>query len=592
MALYKNFGGVDFSTEFCEPTRFSDLKNMLKTYEETDGKFIETRKGLVKLFTAPNDGIIYGIHFYNNGTTTEVLVHAGTKLYKWNNFPEVNDESGDTTEKYAAMNEHKSNGVIVGGELIIQDGDNYLYYSSGTVGNIEDSAFVPYTTINARPGGSGTSFQLKNVLTGEFWNTFLGNDSDTVYQMDETSLTSVDSVYVDDVLQTVTTHYTVNLTNGTITFLTAPDKPSLIGQANVKIKVTGSNSNEDRIKHCTIMSVFDGRIFFSGNSDEANALYYTAFEDASYIPDLNKVYDGLDTSAIVSMTIGLDTLWTFKEENQAGETVFYHRPVEDYDYGKIYPSVHSKGSVGCIGASTNFRDDIVFLNKEGLSGISGDIEKEVFLNDRSSNVDARLVVESNYVDAIIKEWKDYILIYVNGHMYLGDGKQAFDKDGHLEYEWYYFDSIGSYNASNVFSEANLIEVYDEDIYIGCQDGTIAKYEGTNDYETAIESYAVTNRNAFGKPNRQKVTNKKGWQIKVKSMDGEMKVAFKAAKGNVPCFEYMDKFCIDDTVDYVVPKARIKKFTDLRIKLYSDKLNKPFGFSELEFEVFLGSYRKR
>ena len=292
------------------------------------------------------------------------------------------------------------------------------------------------------------------------------------------------------------------------------------------------------------------------------------------------------------MTVGLDTLWTFKESNQAGKTVFYHQPVEDYDYGKVYPSVVSKGSVGCIGASTNFRDDIVFLNRNGLSGIIGDIEQEVFLSDRSSNIDARLINETGYENAIIKEWDDYLLIYVNGHLYLGDGKNTFTKDSHVEYEWYYFDGIGSYNSSDEFIEANLVEVYNGDIYIGNNDGTIAKYTGTNDYGKAIESYLVTNRNTFGYPNLQKVTNKKGTIIKVKSMEGQIKIATKVAKGDVPCFEYIDTYCIDEDTDYIVPTIKKKKWTDIRVKMYSDKLDKPFGIYEMELEAFLGSYRRR
>lgn len=81
---YSDFKGVDFSNSDVSLYRSPDSVNMWKNYDNGEG--IETRPGMELLGEFDNQ--INGIHFYRISNTLQVIVHAGTKLYKWNNYPQ------------------------------------------------------------------------------------------------------------------------------------------------------------------------------------------------------------------------------------------------------------------------------------------------------------------------------------------------------------------------------------------------------------------------------------------------------------------------------------------------------------------------
>ena len=82
---YTNLAGVDFKNDesLVNLNRSPDALNVYKDYS-AEGNCIQTRPGYREL--AQFVGPINGLYIYNN---TTALVHAGTKLYLWNNFPSV-----------------------------------------------------------------------------------------------------------------------------------------------------------------------------------------------------------------------------------------------------------------------------------------------------------------------------------------------------------------------------------------------------------------------------------------------------------------------------------------------------------------------
>ena len=81
--IYSNFRGVDFSNSEVNLYRSPDSVNMWKNYD--DGEGIETRPGMTLLGEFGSQ--IFGLFFYRVQNNLQVIVHAGTKLYRWNNFP-------------------------------------------------------------------------------------------------------------------------------------------------------------------------------------------------------------------------------------------------------------------------------------------------------------------------------------------------------------------------------------------------------------------------------------------------------------------------------------------------------------------------
>ena len=358
--VYGGFRGVDFRGDEINLVRSPDSLNVWKDYKETDS--IRTRPGfkVFKSFVEP----VYGIFFYKNHT----LVHSGTKLYKV--------VSGASTAIYTQMNGALSESFIYNDILYIKDGKNYLKYNGVTV--TEVVGFIPTTSIARKPSGGGTIYQDVNFLTGYRYNTFLADGESKEFLLDARNIDNiVPVVTVDD---KEITDFQIDYATGKVTFSEAPPAPKTDGQDNVKIKFCKTiEGYADRVKKCTLLQVFDNRVFFSGNPDYPNMVYHCSLDDPTYCSDLDYYNEGLDNAAVKGMVAGNNALWVFREPSQSNATVFYHTPTIDSDYGKIYPSTHSNVSTGCVGKAINFNDDIVFFSDRGMEGISGDVTTEQVL---------------------------------------------------------------------------------------------------------------------------------------------------------------------------------------------------------------------
>lgn len=89
---YSAFRGVDFSSDHTQvhDSRLAYLVNMYKDYKSGQGDALETIVGFRrKVSLVGKEAPIYGIHSYkhkdkNGKEVTDVFVHKGTGLYKWN----------------------------------------------------------------------------------------------------------------------------------------------------------------------------------------------------------------------------------------------------------------------------------------------------------------------------------------------------------------------------------------------------------------------------------------------------------------------------------------------------------------------------
>ena len=251
---YTSLAGVDFKNDesLVDLNRSPDALNVYKDYS-AEGNCIQTRPGYSEL--AKFEGNINGLYIYNN---TTALVHAGTKLYLWDNFPSVPE---NPTVLLETMNNIKSSFFIFSDKVYINDGENYLVYD-GTLREVKDDAFIPTTTRGRNPSGGGTIHQDINLLQPKRKNQFVADGTSKDYQLDATEIDSVDEVYINGEL---TTDYTVSLVLGKVTFNTAPEK-STLGTDNVTIVFSKATAGYiDRISKCTISQVFDNRVFFTGN---------------------------------------------------------------------------------------------------------------------------------------------------------------------------------------------------------------------------------------------------------------------------------------------------------------------------------------
>ena len=551
--VYSNFRGVDFRGEEINLRRSPDSLNVWKDYKETDS--IRTRPGmeLNVSFNSP----VYGIFFYKD----IMLVHSGNKLYRV--------ENGNKTVIYGQLKSHKSNSFIYENIWYFLCAGDYLQYDGSTIKAVE--GYVPTTSIARKPSGGGTKYEDVNMLIGRRINTFLADGSSRDYYLDAENLDEdfKPIVKVEDKVVTDIKDYIVNYEKGFIHFNDVISEPLTDGKDNVSVEFKNTVPGyRESILNCTLLQVFDNRVFFSGNKDYPNVVWHCSLNDPSYVSDLDYYREGMDTAQVNGMVAGNNALWVFREPSDANTNVFYHTPTLDDEYGKIYPSAHSSITIGCVGKAINFNDDIVFFSERGMEGISGDITTEQVAAHRSSLVDRKLIAEADYQNMILEEWEGYLLVFIGDKVYLADSRTAFTNENHIEYDWFYWQL-----EKKVFST----RVHDGILYLGTEDGVYTLTDQTSD----VESYWTTPKDKFKYPHKLKTTNKRGC---VAEATGDITVYAKVEDTE---FELIGTY--ENVTDYFVSRIKRKKFKDIQLKFHS---NTRFSLETVSLEAWIGGYIKR
>ena len=557
--VYGNFRGVDFRGEEINIRRSPDSLNVWKDYKETES--IRTRPGLALdvSFPAP----IYGIFFYGGYK----MVHSGKKLYKVT-------AGGQKTILLDGLTEAPSAAFTFEGMWYFKDGKHYLQYDGETLSNV--AGHIPTTSIGRKPAGGGSIYEDVNMLSDYRKNTFLADGESFDYYLDTKNIDSdyTPVVTVDD---SPVTAFTVDYGAGVIKFTKAPSAPLTVGRDNVEITFKKAVSQKvgsktlrycDIVLNCTLLQVFDNRVFISGNPDFPNTVWHCSLNDPTYFSDLDYYREGIDSAAVKGLVAGNNALWVFREPSDANTTVFYHTPTIDSEYGKIYPSTHSSITTGCVGCAVNFNDDIIFFSDRGMEGISGDVTTEQAVAHRSSLVDRKLIAEKDYRSMVTAEWEGYLLVFIGDKVYLADSRTAFTNENHIEYEWFYwqFDK-----------KVTCTAVKDGVLYLGTADGVYT----LTDTEAVMESYWVTPKDKFSAANKLKTTNKRGCVVEA---TGDITLY---AKVEDTGFERVDSY--EGVTDAFVPRIKRKKFKDIQLKFHSDTR---FSLETATLECFIGGYIKR
>lgn len=579
---YAEFRGVDFSNRKDEVNlyRSPDALNVWKNYKSSNGKCIETRPDLVLLAEYSNP--IFGLFFYDFGA----LVHTGTELRLGNNV------------LYSNMAEHKSNYFVFNNLIYIMDGTNYLVFNPSGEEISEVEGYVPTTSISRSPQGGGVIMEDVNFLSPYRVNSFCADGESTEYHLDAKGLdeenVSVWKLNENGEKEEVLSGFSTNYEEGIITFSTPPEIPLTDGEDNIFIRYKKTiEGYADTIKNCTIVEVFDNRVFVSGNPDYPNRVWHCSLDNPAYWSDLDYYEEGEVDSPVKSMVVGNNALWVLKAPSKSNTTIFYHNPTIDSTYGKIYPSVHSSISTGCKTTGINFNDTICFYSENGLEAITSDITTEQTISHKSSLVDSKLLNE-NLDDMILAEWQGYLLTIIDDKIYLADSRQYSQINDHYEYEWYYFEigkKITTAEVLNIknqvddtISTGDLVLCTEETVKINGTPTTVYGIYALNNFNEnrQVESYWTTIEDEFNYPQYQKITNKKGCVV---DMVGEEISIY--AKTDNKDFDLINTFI--NTKGYVVPRIKKKKWKSIQLKFYSTL---PFSLYSSTLESYVGSYIKR
>lgn len=278
----EKFLGVDkSSTEtLLQLGEASDMANWMIT----DDYKLQKMYGYQQLFASLGAFKINGMWYGSLGGASHFLFACNGRVYKHNLGLGTNTDLGAITNAYPTTFFVSNNTVY------IMDGtDLYSWAGTGSIASVP--GYVPTVYTAAPPTGGGTMLESINYLTGKKTQKFSGNATATVFQLAELSIGSVNEVYVNGVLQTVTTHYTVNLTTGTVTFVTAP----ATGVNNVVITWTKTITGDRQMitNNRYYGGVYYARYWLFGNPNHKNTRFPSGVtmagaSDPSYWPKFSE----------------------------------------------------------------------------------------------------------------------------------------------------------------------------------------------------------------------------------------------------------------------------------------------------------------
>ncbi len=211
-------------------------------------------------------------------------------------------------------------------------------------------------------------------------------------------------------------------------------------------------SGRDAIVASRIATVYDGRIFLSGNPTLPNTVFYSATmkaneNDPLYFPELNYFNDGVGGYPVLSLLASGEMLAVFKAGDDGGGSIFYHKraETESYSVPVIYPVAYVHSGIVPVGPSFSYLDTPVFLASTGVYSLESsriDYRRNIALKSRNVNYSLQ---KEDLSGASLCEWQGYLFVGVNGKAYLGDSRSTFVSDsGEREYEWFTLDGLGAY----------------------------------------------------------------------------------------------------------------------------------------------------
>jgi hypothetical protein len=515
---YNSFRGVDFTSD---PVDVPDYRlqyavNMWRDYENGNGNMIETIPGFRVIATNPAK--FNGLHHYRttdkHGKIIDFLVIHISMSLMYSQTENISAEtfkpvrSGNSDAPFSFMENAPSVSVMSNNKLIMLDGekiviveptyvdeelvlfaktsipvenvygeskvyDKYvpITYSDGKEYEAEnlfsDYAIERYNnTPPPKPDASGIlTYQIHSLdYDDEGFEITMGGEKISEYGFDKkTRQLSLQGFAQKEGEEgdgeIVATNYGQELiVKGKvkqISFKQSNKYPSFLEESDKQSAI-------EAISKCKKIAVFDKKLFFTGNPEQPNTVFFTSTDlsgnnNISYVGIYNFLYTGIGMTPNNAMVASQSVLMVFKGDTAQDGSIYYLSPfdVENDVVPRYYSVTEGAAGIGCIGGAINFMDDTVFISKRGLDAVGKQLTNlERSIVHRSSNVDRKLLAE-DLKNVRMVEWKGYLVVSVGGHLYLADSRAMYaDSTGNMQYEWFYLEGIGGYGIpSNSYTSA-------------------------------------------------------------------------------------------------------------------------------------------
>jgi hypothetical protein len=201
---YTDFRGVDFSSDqvLVKPNRLPFAINVYKDYKSSQGQALETFPGFDKAVILPENEKVYKLFpFKYNGENEVILIHAGTKLYVWDNYPYTMNivkqnaphilsvENGSLQYSFAL----DTKGAIISKvELIKHNTTEVIVCNENVVIGAEIKTFATLNTVN---NVTTVTLQPQVIWSGETDNYALAEGDKIIVYYYEKILSGADAIY-------------------------------------------------------------------------------------------------------------------------------------------------------------------------------------------------------------------------------------------------------------------------------------------------------------------------------------------------------------------------------------------------------------
>ena len=363
------------------------------------------------------------------------------------------------------------------------DSERYFYFDYGSNNNsysnvISSGVKIPTVFISKTPSGGGTGYEPLNMFTSWVCEQYTGDGTAKEYNLS----------FVPNTIETAKafvmsadgtwTESKISFSGNKIQFTTAPSKPVISGEDNVKIyycRNVGSGVLD--ISKSTVscnygVAGYKDRLFLAGNNDVKNRVWFSAMDDYTYFPETSYLTFG-DENTEIKMLAGQDSnlaVFTSEKCYLVSGTANYEID-EQFESDAIFTVSHIFESADPVPGARPlvFNNEIVYLSTAGLAAVTpSNVMDERYAQIRSERVNYWLLQEQ-LRDAKICICKDFLVIQPKhrtitetNKMYLLDGTQFSSANSkpfsYRQYEAYIWQGV-AFNADHVWYVEDELHLY-------------------------------------------------------------------------------------------------------------------------------------
>lgn len=426
------------------PSRASMCVNMVKSgsgaiskrqgYNPAEWEHAPDSIGSVHIYEAYNGDVVYylfgnTVRQVRNGTATDYTVPFDTGECR-------------SLQMGQCM-------VFFGGGLMIANAvrGTLSYWHGNSCGGSADDSYLPTIYIANTPGGAGSAYEAVNLLNRRVAEQYAGDGSSTVF-----SVHLEGSGYTAYVKTTGGSWQQVAIsdsTDSTVTLASAPPKPDIEGEDNVRIEYIydGHASSFRKVSGCKCGAVFGvggmgDRVFLSGSLQFPGVVYYSHMDEPTYFADLDYIKVGDCETDVFAMTRRGDTLALIADGSiytvvgTQGQTAALKQDAL-FAISDIYSTPQPEGRA----LPRIFMDEPVYITRDGICAITpSGILDERCADIRSARINPWLLKEELSALSLLV-FRDMLFIYGGERIYLLDGRQYTQVGTERRYEGFIWEDI-------------------------------------------------------------------------------------------------------------------------------------------------------